>query len=207
VGWATPYLAGDHNYLVLSGQALWLRPFHVRKAELTLIANLRYDEGIPFGETALPVVERFFAGGDTTTRGYDTDQLKSEIIRSDVAPLDGSRGFRVVAQGGNVRVLSTVEIQFPIAKTFFGIPWPWVGAVFWDMGAIFDAPNLVAASDFKHSIGTTLLRVLTPFGPLSFEYAYPLLPSLAEDRWKTNPWYSHFPGKLHFNWGIPLRTL
>ena len=48
---------------------------------------------------------------------------------------------------------------------------------------------------------------MTPVGPLSIEYAYPLDQTLAEERWKTAPWYSHFPGRIHFNWGIPLSRL
>jgi outer membrane protein insertion porin family len=217
VGWAFPAptgntaadlflgAGGDHNFLVISGQALGLYPIKLRGLELQLLAHLRYDEGIPFGEPALPVVERFSAGGSTATRGYDTDQLKTEIVRQNVAPLPGAQGFRVVPQGGDIRILSTLELQFPIARTFIGLPWPWVGAVFYDVGAIADAPNLIRVSDFKHAIGLALLRVLTPFGPLSVEYAYPLTQTLAEERWKTNPWYSHFPGRIHFNWGIPVR--
>jgi outer membrane protein insertion porin family len=207
LGWATPYLGGDHQFVVFSGQALGILPFKIRNAEFTLIGNLRYDEGIPIGEPALPQVERFFGGGDTTTRGYDVDQLKSEIVRADVAPLSGQPGFRVVAQGGDIRLLTTVEVQFPIAKTFLGLQMPWVGALFWDMGAIADAPNLIQGSDFKHAVGISLLRILTPVGPLSLEYAYPITQTLAEERWKDNPWYSHFPGRIHFNWGIPLSRL
>jgi outer membrane protein assembly factor BamA len=204
-GWATPYLGGDHQFLFVSGQAMGILPFKVRGAEFTLSGNLRYDEGIPIGESALPVVERYFAGGDTSTRGYDTDQLKTEIIRSQVSPLSGLQGFRVIPQGGNIRFLSTIELQFPIAKKFLGVlPFPWVGAIFYDAGAVVDALNLIGWSDIKHSVGLSLLRVLTPVGPLSFEYAYPLTQSLAEERWKTSPWYSHYPGRFHFNWGIPL---
>jgi outer membrane protein assembly complex protein YaeT len=207
VSWATPYLGGDHQFLVFTGEAQWLRPFHLRTAEFAFIADLRFDEGIPIGEPSLPVVERFFAGGDSTTRGYDNDMLKNEVIRGDVAPLGGQSGFRVVPQGGNIRILSRMDLQFPISKSFLGlVSWPWAGSIFYDVGAIFDAPNLVKWSDFRHAIGVSLLRVLTPFGPLSFEYAYPLSPTQADERWKTNPWYSHFPGRLHFNWGIPIRV-
>jgi outer membrane protein assembly factor BamA len=204
VGWATPYLGSDHQFVLLSGQILGLLPFKLRGTGFTLMGNLRYDEGIPIGESALPLVERFFAGGDTATRGYDTDTLKSEIIRSSIAPLGGAQAFRVIPQGGNIRMLSTVELQFPIAKSFFGLPFPWMGALFYDAGAIVDAVNLVGWSDIKHSLGLSLLRIVTPVGPLSFEYAYPLTQSLAEERWKTSPWYSHFPGRIHFNWGIAL---
>ncbi len=204
-GYASPYLGGDHQFFFLSGQAIGILPFKVRSAEFTLMGNLRYDQGIPIGESALPLVERYFAGGDTSTRGYDTDQLKTEIIRAQVSPLSGIQAFRVIPQGGNIRMLSTIEFQFPIAKRFLGVlPFPWVGAIFYDAGAVVDALNLVGWSDIKHSVGLALLRVLTPVGPLSFEYAYPLTQSLAEERWKTSPWYSHYPGRFHFNWGIPL---
>lgn len=192
---------GDHDFLVFSGQALGLLPLRFRHREFTLIANLRYDHGVPLGEPALPVVERFFAGGDTTTRGYDPDQLKTEIVFGDVGPLGHRSGFRVLPQGGNIRMLSTLELQFPIAPT---LAWPWVGAIFYDVGAIVNAPNLIHASDFKHAIGLTLLRFLTPFGPLSLEYAYPITQSVAEERWKVAPWYAHWPGRIHINWGLPL---
>jgi outer membrane protein assembly factor BamA len=155
----------------------------------------------------LPLVERFYAGGDTTTRGYDTDTLKSEIVRSPVSPLPGFPGFRVVPEGGNIRFLNTIELQFPIAKSFLGLPLSWAGALFWDVGAILNRWDEAKTSDFRHSIGISVLRLITPVGPLSIEYAYPLTQTLAEERWKSSPWYSHFPGRIHFNWGIPLSRL
>jgi outer membrane protein assembly factor BamA len=199
--------AFNHQFFVISGQAMALAPIHAKNGDFTFIANLRWDEGFPIGESALPAVERFFAGGATTTRGYETDQLKNEVVQAAVPPLGGQPGFRIIAQGGNIRVLSTLEFQFPIAKTFLGISWPWVGAVFYDVGAVLDAWNQTQVSDFKHAVGVTFLRVLTTFGPLSLEYAYPINQGLAEERWKTNPWYSHWPGRLHLNWGIPLSRL
>jgi outer membrane protein assembly complex protein YaeT len=208
LGYSPPaFPPNSHQFVVISAQAMALAPVHSKSGDFTFIANLRWDEGFPIGESALPAVERFFAGGATTTRGYETDQLKNEVVQAAVPPLSGQPGFRVIAQGGNIRVLSTLEFQFPIAKSFFGISWPWVGAVFYDVGAVLDAWNQAQASDFKHAVGITFLRVLTTFGPLSLEYAYPINQGLAEERWKTNPWYSHFPGRLHLNWGIPLSRL
>jgi outer membrane protein assembly factor BamA len=193
--------------LFLSGQAMALSPVRVRGHDFTFIANFRYDEVVPFGAAAPPVFERLFAGGDTATRGYEPDQLKTEVVYSQVAPLAGTPGLRIIPQGGNIRLLSTLEIQFPIAKTFFGLPWPWVGSVFYDVGAVLDAPNQVQVSDFKHAVGITVFRLLTTFGPLSLEYAYPITQSVAEQQWKYGPWYRHFPGRVHFNWGIPLSRL
>jgi outer membrane protein insertion porin family len=197
----------NNQFVVLSGQALGILPIPVRKSRLWLVGNLRVDYGIPIGQPALPIVERFFAGGDGQTRGYAQDQLKTELVRTDISPLGDSVGLRVVPQGGNMRILTTVEFVFPIAKTFFGLPLQWSGAVFWDMGAIANSPDLLQGSDFKHSIGISLLRLITPFGPLSVEYAYPLSQSVAEERWKIDAPYYRFPGRLHFSLGFPIQRL
>ena len=56
---------------------------------LVLRADLRYDQGIPLGGAVLlPEVERFFAGGDSTVRGYEDDRLATEIIQIGVPPID-----------------------------------------------------------------------------------------------------------------------
>ncbi len=189
----------SHNFLVFSGQVQRYQPLG---RGITLIANLRGDWGIPLGEPALPAVERFFGGGDTATRGFDTDKLKTEIIRGDVSPAPGGAAFRIIPQGGNIRFLGTLELQFPVSHLG---SFPLVGAIFVDAGSIFDQPALFDASrDVKVAVGLTLLRILTPVGPLSLEYAYPLTQTLAEEQWKKEPWYLHWPGRIHFNWGIPI---
>ncbi|MGZ3441331.1 MAG: BamA/OMP85 family outer membrane protein, partial [Polyangia bacterium] len=202
-----PPLANSTPFLIFQGQAQGIVPFKVRSSDFALIANLRYDHGLPTDTPALPLVERFYAGGDTQVRGYDTDSLKSEIVRTTVSPLPGDAGFRVVPEGGNIRLVNTVDFVFPIAKSFLGLPLQWAGAVFWDMGLVINRWDLAKTGDLKHSIGISLLRLITPVGPLSIEYAYPLVQTLAEERWKTAPWYTHFPGRIHFNWGIPLSRL
>jgi len=205
VQYAPPLLVSQ--FFVFKGQAQGILPFKIRGTTFTLMGNVRYDHGLPIDTPALPLVERFYAGGDTQVRGYDTDSLKSEIIRTQVSPLPGDSGYRVVPEGGNIRLVNTVEFWFPIAKSFLGLPLVWAGALFWDMGMVFNRWDLVKGSDVKQSIGISLLRLETPVGPLSIEYAYPLVQTLAEERWKTAPWYSHFPGRIHFNWGIPLSIL
>ncbi len=189
----------SHNFLVFAGQVQRYQPLG---RGISLIFNLRGDWGVPLGEPALPAVERFFAGGDSATRGFDTDKLKTEIIRGDVSPGSGLIGFRIIPQGGNIRFLGTLELQFPISSLG---SFPLVGAVFVDAGSIFDQPSQLDPSrDIKVSVGLTLLRILTPVGPLSLEYAYPITQTLAEEQWKKEPWYLHWPGRIHFNWGIPI---
>ncbi|HEX2570566.1 MAG TPA: POTRA domain-containing protein [Polyangia bacterium] len=195
----SPFFA--HRFITVSGQAQHFQPL-IPGRGLTLIANLRFDWGIPIGEPALPAVERFFAGGDQRTRGYDTDRLRTEVIRTGVSPVTGADAYRVVPQGGNVRFLGTLELQFPIG-TLGSIPW--AGALFVDAGTVFDDPFLFNfRRDVKFSVGISLLRLLTPLGALSFEYAYPITQTVAEQEWKRDPWYLHWPGRIHFNWGIPI---
>ena len=194
----SPFFGND--FFVFTAQGQRYQPL---SHAITLIANFRGDWGVPLGNaSALPAVERFFAGGDDRTRGYGTDSLKTEIVKADVGPAPGFAAFKVIPEGGNVRFLSTVELQFPVA-TLGALPW--VGAVFIDAGSVFDDARLFDFSrDVKFSVGVTLLRILTPVGPISLEYAYPLAPSVAEDTWKKESWYGHWPGRIHFNWGIPI---
>ena len=132
---------------------------------------------------------------------------EAKPLPEDAAPLGGASAFRVVPEGGNIRFLNTVELQFPISKSFLGLPMVWSGALFFDSGAIVNGLDQFRWQDLRHSVGISLLRLITPVGPLSIEYAYPLTQTLAEERWKTAPWYTHFPGRIHFNWGIPLSRL
>lgn len=210
--------SANGSFLALEGQAIWLRPFGPElKTEdgwpygmkrFNFKLNWRLNYGYPFFTQALPVVEQFFAGGDTTTRGYDTGALKAGEQLSPVGPLRGDNiAYRIVPQGGNIRFLSQLEWEFAITPRIAG--WPWVGAVFLDTGAVFDRFERLTWNDVRFSLGVSVLRLLTQFGALSLDYAYPLtLPGqdalLQSDRWKREPWYSHFPGRIHFNWGMPI---
>ena len=129
IAYAPPAL-NSNPFLVFQGAGVRpSRPSRSASSDFTLIGNLRYDHGLPIGRrrrcrwssASTPAATR-------TVRGYDTDTLKSEIIRTNVSPLPGDAGFRVVPEGGNIRLVNTVELQFPIAKTFLGLPLPWAGA-------------------------------------------------------------------------------
>lgn len=204
------------SFFGFEGHAIWLRPFGpelraedgwpygMKRFKFNL--NWRINYGLPFFTTSLPAVELFFAGGDTSTRGYDTGALKAEEVRAPLGPLPGSDiAYRVVPQGGNIRFLSQLEWEFALTPKIAG--WPWVGALFLDTGAVFNQFERLTWNDVRFSLGVSVLRVLTQFGALSLDYAYPLTmpgqdPLLQSDRWKREPWYSHFPGRIHFNWGM-----
>ncbi len=207
----------DGSFIALAGQAVLLKPFGpelhpedgwiygMRRFRLNL--NLRVNYGIPLYRTSLPVVERYFAGGDSSTRGYDNDALRAEEVRSPIGPLGGEPAYRIVPQGGSARILSQIEWEFAITPKLLN--WPWVGALFVDTGAVFDGWDKLRWNDVRFSVGVSILRLHTQFGALSLDYAYPLTlpgqdPLLQSDRWKREDWYQHFPGRIHFNWGMNI---
>ena len=146
--------------------------------------SLRYDHGIPLGDAVmLPDVERFFAGGDNTVRGYPDERLQTEVIQVGLPPFDNVSQIRVIPAGGNIRVLGSVDAQVRIWKIL-------AGAMFADAGLITNRWDTVAVNrkwgfvpdipELRPSVGMGL-RFLTPFGIGALEYAVPLRPQLGDD--------------------------
>jgi len=127
----------------------------------------------------VPIQDRFFKGGDSF-RGFE---------RSGVGPrmLNGASGD-VDAIGGQTYAVGTVEVTFPVGlPEEFGLE----GAVFSDFGTVFNAPedsisagaagcpgvkkcSVFDTSELRASIGAGLIWQ-SPFGPLRFDVAYPIL--------------------------------
>ncbi len=171
VMYASPDLLGQDEFFKVSASGSKFLPIG---QNLIVRFDLRYDEGFPLGGASLlPEVERFFAGGDSTVRGYNDDSMATEIVQVKVPPLGNISQIRVIPAGGNIRLLSSIDAQVRIWKVF-------AGAVFSDAGMISNEWSTVTESDVRPSIGTGL-RVLTPFGIAALEYAIPLRPNLGDD--------------------------
>ncbi len=142
---------------------------------LVVRADLRYDQGIPLGGAVLlPEVERFFAGGDSTVRGYEDDRLATEIIQVGVPPLGNVSQIRILPAGGNIRVMSSIDAQLRIWKVF-------AAGLFVDAGLITNQWSTVSEEDIRPSAGIALFRIVTPFGSLAVERAIPLRPQLGDN--------------------------
>jgi outer membrane protein assembly factor BamA len=116
----------------------------------------------PYGGTsALPIQDRFFAGGATTVRGFREDRL---------GPLD-AQGNPI---GGNARAIVNVEWRFPIWR------WLW-GAVFFDTGAVTPEIADLRLDAFKTGTGAGL-RLKTPVGPIRLDVGYALQSIPGESR-------------------------
>ena len=112
VAYASPYLLGQDEFIKVSaaGSKYW-----AVGNNLIVRGDLRYDQGFPLrGAALLPEVERFFAGGDATVRGYNDDRLATEVIQVGVPPLDNVQQIRILPAGGNIRVLGSLDAQLRI---------------------------------------------------------------------------------------------
>ena len=151
--------------------------------------DLRLDEGFPLGGAVLlPEVERYFAGGDGTVRGYDDDKLATEIIQVGVPPLSTLSQIRVSPAGGNIRVIGSLDAQVRIYSIL-------AGAVFTDAGMITNQWSTVTADDIRPSVGTGA-RLVSAFGIFAAEYAVPLRLHLGDD--PRGRWHIYFAARAQF---------
>jgi outer membrane protein assembly complex protein YaeT len=121
---------------------------------------LRAGACVPFGRSkddpaatgdalsGVPPSERFFAGGDTTVRGFRRDHLGPDVNGDPV----GGEGLFVFNQ----------ELRFPIFRMLGGV-------VFYDAGNVYRTLSDYDVWDLRHVAGFGL-RLATPIGPFRVEY-------------------------------------
>jgi outer membrane protein assembly factor BamA len=117
--------------------------------------SMRIGLGDPFGiSESIPLSERFFAGGDTTVRGFRFDQL---------GPKDPVTGEPV---GGETLFIVNEEFRFPIWRFLRGV-------VFFDAGNVTSQLSQFDPLDLRTVLGAGF-RIDTPIGPVRFEYGWKL---------------------------------
>ena len=175
------YGYADVSFIKVGGRSTVVIPL---LSWLSLRHGLRYDQGFPQGgESLLPKVERFFAGGDTTLRGFRLDRARVDVERFPVSGGIDQVQYRPI--GGNLRILQNIDLEFPISA-------PWYGSVFMDNGVVADSFDGLQARQARHGVGVAPLIIKLPVGDLSFAWAWPLDPG---------PGDSHL-GVLHVNIGL-----
>ncbi|HKT81151.1 MAG TPA: POTRA domain-containing protein, partial [Vicinamibacterales bacterium] len=114
------------------------------------------DDGEPLIGTVrdLPASERFFAGGDTTVRGFALDQLGTP----DTLDKNG------LALGGNAVLIFNAELRAPL-KGGFGV------VTFVDVGNVFKRTSDISIPDLRSSVGFGL-RYRSPIGPLRVDLGF-----------------------------------
>lgn len=145
----------EFDFTSLFLQGMMFRP--IRRA--VLAGSIRFGWNRAFGERkdrGVPVTERFFAGGSTTLRAFDVDQVQPA----------GSLEDEV---GGNALYLFNLEYRFPAPGPFDDLS----GAVFYDTGTVFQELSDFSFGDFTHTAGVGL-RYLTPVGPVRVDLGFNL---------------------------------
>jgi outer membrane protein insertion porin family len=170
---ALSFHQGGDTFIKFSARSLAVAPL---ASWLTLRYSLRYDQGFPLGGASLlPRVERYFAGGDTTVRGYDLDRALTEQVRTEIVP--SIYGVRYQPVGGNLRILQNIDLQFPIAR-------PWYGSVFLDSGVVAFSLDGLQAKQFRHGVGVAPFVFKLPIGDLSLAFAIPLNRRPGDSTWR-----------------------
>ena len=113
----------------------------------------------------LPIVERFFAGGATTLRGFALDQASPKRLFT-----IEHEGEDVVVEGepegGNVLALVNFELRFPVLGNLRGV-------VFSDNGNVYRNLGDIDRWDWRYNMGFGF-RYDTPLGPLRVDYGFKL---------------------------------
>jgi outer membrane protein insertion porin family len=148
----TTKLLGSNSYLSLFTQNSYYRRV---PADLLFAASLRFGTAHPFaGDTTIPLSERFFAGGGSSLRGFETDRA---------GPLDPVTNEPI---GGNALLIGNLELRVPLFRALRL-------ATFYDTGNVFRSLRDIGVRGFSHTLGLGL-RVKTPFGPLRLDYGFNL---------------------------------
>jgi outer membrane protein insertion porin family len=177
-------LGGDVYTASLETHGWYFLPVYEESVVLKIEGNAGHM--LSLNSSRVPVQDRFYKGSDTF-RGFALSGVGPHQIAN-----DGSRD----SIGGTSYAIGTLELTFPT-----GLPDAWgvAGEVFSDFGTVFGAPekstpNLAGTScnntvptnctvfdsmAFRASIGAGLIWQ-SPFGPLRFEAAYPILKAKAD---------------------------
>jgi outer membrane protein insertion porin family len=167
-------LGGTSNYWKINLSGSWYHRVHGMVIATRLLGGWIHPFNFPEAERPIdqvPRSDRFRAGGAITVRGYPEDSLGPQAITPGQKDPATDRGLATVV--GNV------ELRFPM-------PWLFSGAVFVDMGNVWEEPKDVTLArfvpqwndaeieDVRYTTGGGL-RVRTPVGPLRVDYGYSLV--------------------------------
>jgi outer membrane protein insertion porin family len=146
-------LPGARRAIFATRAAAGLADGFPREAQPT-DADGRPIEGPPIVIEDLPASERFFAGGDTTIRGFALDTVGAPNTITE-------RGF---PRGGNSVLILNAELRVPV--------WKEIGAaVFTDGGNVFNRVTDFTFTELRGSVGFGV-RYRSPIGPVRVDVGF-----------------------------------
>jgi outer membrane protein insertion porin family len=122
-----------------------------------VVTTVNGESIILVGDKNLPKPERFFAGGDTTVRGFALDTLgRPDTIKD---------GFPI---GGNGETIFNVELRSPAYRGVQGVG-------FVDTGNVFAHAADIDLGKLRTAVGFGL-RYKSPVGPIRFDMGFKINP-------------------------------
>lgn len=121
------------------------------RSRIIFATNIRAGFANTLGTTEILPVDRFFAGGGTTVRGYAQDSIGPTL--PDGTPI-----------GGGATLILNNELRFPLYKFVDGV-------AFIDNGNVWISPSSLTFRDLRTGAGFGL-RVRNPFVLLRFDYGW-----------------------------------
>ena len=156
---------------------------------------------IPPELAGIPVDDRYRTGGASTVRGYFENELGTrEVTSTDSLGLNPE--IDRVARGGQVLLLLSAELRFPLL-------WIFQGALFFDGGNVWERPedmklqkilsfsNGAGYNDMRYSGGAGI-RIGTPVGPIRADYGWKIRSARSDQPDLSSP-----KGEFHFSLGHP----
>ncbi len=157
VGFAKSFFSAQTFHTVSERRIVLAAAGRVGLATAFVGANVFEDED------DLPASERFYAGGDTTVRGFALDQLG--VRHSPPLPSDtlDSSNFPL---GGNGLIILNGEVRVPLKGSF--------GAVgFLDAGNVFKSASDIDLAELRAAVGFGI-RYRSPIGPIRVDIGFKL---------------------------------
>lgn len=161
VEWSNEYMGASNEYLKLRTDQRVFIPLPAN-----FIFKARGTAGYVNSTSDRPVAlfERFFLGGINTLRGYNLNSIGPQIN----VPSSATGGDSPFTYGGNKMVLFNAELEIPLyAKSGF------YAVGFFDSGNAFAENENIDIRELRSDYGFGL-RWQSPFGPLRFEWGFPI---------------------------------
>jgi outer membrane protein insertion porin family len=154
-------LGGDNEYYRVIGNERFYRPLFW-KVVFKQNFSIGYIKSL--NDFVVPLFERFFTGGINSLRGY---QLRGvgPSVRVLADPTSGDEEFII---GGNKLLLFNAEFELPIYE-----PAGFKFVVFYDAGNAFAEDENFSITNLRHDYGFGM-RWNSPFGPMRFEWGFPI---------------------------------
>jgi len=159
--YSTEYLGASNKYLKLTTDN---RIYFKLPLDFVLKGRGMFGYINSLDNRTVPLFNRFFLGGVNTLRGFDLNSIGPEIS----VPQTVTGGDLPFVYGGNKMLLFNVELEIPVyAKGGFFV----VG--FMDGGNAYGETENIDLSSLRYDYGFGI-RWHSPFGPLRFEWGFPI---------------------------------